>query len=82
MEKYNFRTKEYEEYSIPKEWNTPLICEDMNQLINCANCGRKLKFGSCYTSLKIHNNIGLGYPVCFNCYNKEWKEREMWSKYE
>lgn len=78
MEKYNFKTKKYESYSIPKEWKTPLVCNDMNEIINCANCGRKVKYGSTYTSLKIHANVGMGYPVCQYCYKKEWKEREMW----
>lgn len=80
MEKYNFRTKKYESYNIPIDWRTPLVCEDLNEKINCANCGRKTIYGSTYTSLKIHNGFGLGYPVCHYCYQKEWKERELYGK--
>jgi len=43
----------------------------MDKIVNCANCGKELKFGECYTSKTIHTEIGMGYGVCEECYNKE-----------
>ena len=43
----------------------------MEEFVNCAECGNRIKYGQCYTSMKIHNNDGLGYPVCYECYLKE-----------
>ena len=72
MKKWNFDKGVYEEYTT--EWNTPLIAE-LDDVINCADCGMELEYGDCYTSLKIHTDMGLGYPVCEDCYDKEWTER-------
>lgn len=76
MEKWNFKTSTYEPYTIPTNWHTPLYTNDMDEVVNCAECGRKMKFGDCYTSLSIHDDIGFGYPVCHECYLKEWNERD------
>ena len=45
----------------------------MDKIVNCANCGKELKFGECYTSKTIHTEIGMGYGVCEECYDKEEK---------
>ena len=74
MRKWNFKKQKYEPYSVPDEWNTPLISWDMEQIINCASCGKKMTFGDGYTSRKIHTEHGMGYNVCFDCYEKEWQE--------
>lgn len=42
---------------------------------------QKLLRGSAYTSLEVHNQFGLGYPVCEECYQKEW-ERERAARME
>jgi transcription elongation factor Elf1 len=55
-------------------WHTPLIAE-LDEIINCADCGKQVTYGDCYTSLTIHTNTGMGYPVCEKCYEKEWEER-------
>lgn len=46
----------------------------MDEVVNCARCGKKIKYGDCYTSKQIHNDFGFGYAVCPECYEKEWKE--------
>lgn len=85
MKKYNFKTKEYEDYKVPKEWKIKvpridLNGIDLNEELNCTNCGRKLKYGGSYTSLKIHDKNGIGFPVCYKCYEKEWKERNLYEE--
>jgi len=49
-----------------------LTTQDMLKVIHCTGCFREVTFGECYTSRTLHTSLGLGYPVCEDCYNKEW----------
>lgn len=73
MEKWNPYTRDYEPYAVPEDWYTPLVA-DLYEVVNCAHCGKELTYGACYTSRQIHNQYGLGYPVCEKCYSQEWNE--------
>lgn len=64
----------YEPHLVPDEWNVKLYTDDMDEVVNCARCGKKIKYGDCYTSRQIHNDFGFGYAVCPKCYEEEWKE--------
>lgn len=70
--KFNFKTKTYEEYELPKGSSLHEI--DMNKVISCAECGKSIEFGYSYASRQIHTEIGLGYGVCEECYYKEVNE--------
>lgn len=72
-QKYNFKTREYEPVEIPD--GASMIEYDMDNEIECADCGTHLKFGDSYTSRRIHNDVGFAYMVCPECYSKEWKEQ-------
>lgn len=74
MKRWNPKKRKYEEYNIPSTWHTPLYSENMDEIVNCARCGSQLAYGNCYTSKQIHNEFGLGYPVCEKCYEKELRE--------
>ena len=77
MQKWNWETKEYEPYEVPKDWYCPLYMDNMMGIINCACCGQKMIFGIGYTSREIHSEMGFGYIVCEDCYRKEFeRERE------
>lgn len=76
--KWNFKEQKYEDYELPE--NCPLVCHDMEKIINCANCREKFKFGECYCSKIIHNEIGFGFPVCEKCYNKELENERRCEK--
>jgi len=71
LRKWNNNKKIYEPYQVPNTWKVSLYEIDMDKIVNCANCGKELKFGECYTSKTIHTEIGMGYGVCEECYNKE-----------
>lgn len=43
LEKWNYKTHKYEPHEIPDEWNCKLSCKDLDETINCANCGKKGK---------------------------------------
>lgn len=75
LNKWNYKTKSYDEYEIPNEWRTPLLIGDLDAEVNCVQCGKKLKYGECYTSLEVHSSMGLGYGVCKECYDEEWKRK-------
>ena len=69
IQKWNEITQKYEDYSIPNSWNTPLFSDDMNEIINCINCGKKIKYGDGYTSHRYHTRMGMGFYECEECYN-------------
>lgn len=72
VEKWNTLKRKYEPYKIPAEWKCETYLEDLEEYINCAQCGRLIKFGDSYTSLEIHNSIGFGYCVCEKCHDNEF----------
>lgn len=78
LSKWNFVKQNYEDHKVPEEWNTPLYTDNMCEYINCAECGKIIQFGESYTSRKIHSRFGFGYPVCTECYQKEWEEERRY----
>lgn len=80
IRKWNYKGRVYEEYEIPEDWKVIIYTDNMNEMINCTSCGSPLRYGSCYTSLELHNGHGFGYPVCENCYNEEWKRRRKYKQ--
>lgn len=74
LQRWDFEKRGYEPYSVPDDWNISVYCADMNTVINCAECGRKMTYGEGYTSRRIHTKMGFGYCVCEECYRKEWAD--------
>ena len=75
LKKWNWKTREYDPYEIPDDWNVKTYSNDMGEIVNCPHCGREVEFGDTYTSREIHTEHGFGYSVCEVCYAREW-ERE------
>ena len=75
LQKWNGKKHKYEDYKIPNDWNVKTYSKNMEEKINCAQCGKKIAFGDCYTSLEIHTELGFGYGVCEKCYQKEWQRK-------
>ncbi len=75
LNKWNYKKHTYESLEVPDDRDVRLSVDDLKEVINCANCGKEVVTGNTYSSLTIHNRIGLGYCVCEECYEKEWKER-------
>lgn len=78
MKKWNYKTLEYEEYTVPDSWKVKMLSDDMNEEINCASCGKPMLYGNGYTSSTIHSKHGFGYVVCGECYNKEIEEEKAY----
>lgn len=75
IRKWNDELRIYEEVEIPDDWKIPMLCDDMDEIINCVNCGREVKFGECYTSMRYHTNAGFGYNECPECYEEYLPKR-------
>lgn len=73
--KWDYETRSYRKYGVPKDWIIAFRCADMSQHINCAGCGKVLPYGETFTSLELHTTMGIGYGVCNECYEKEWERR-------
>lgn len=76
LQKWNWDKREYEDCEIPDDWNCKVYSEDMDEIVNCAHCGKKIRFGEGYISVEIHNKAGWGYAVCKDCYAEEWERRD------
>ena len=74
MKKWNFKTLEYEEYTVPDSWKVKVFSNDMEEKVNCVACGKSLIYGNGYISRTIHDENGLGYTVCYACRIKERDE--------
>lgn len=75
FKKWNVLLHKYEETEIPDSWNCKTYSDDMDEIVNCPQCGRRLRFGETYTSLEVHTSIGFGFGVCQECYDKEWERK-------
>lgn len=65
----------YQQINIPlsENDNIKLYTKNMDEMMNCINCFKKVKYGEMYTSRIYHNYMGLGYAVCKECHEKECK---------
>ena len=74
MKKWNYRTLEYEEYTVPSNWKVKAFNTDLEEKVNCASCGKSVIYGNGYPSRTIHDENGFGYAVCYGCRKKERNE--------
>lgn len=72
-EKFDFKERRYKRYILPA--GAAMERDNLDDVVNCANCGKPVKFGESYISLTIHNLYGLGYCVCGQCHEKEMSEK-------
>ena len=81
LNKWNYETHKYDQYSVPDEWNCQTYSSDMKEIVNCPHCGKELGFGNTYTSLEIHTPVfGFGYGVCRECHEKELERRRKYKE--
>lgn len=68
IDKWNENINDYQKCEVPDDWHLPLISDNMDEIINCVNCGKQIAFGDGYTSHRYHNSFGFGYYECESCY--------------
>ena len=73
IQKWDPAARKYNPYQPPAGYIT-LYETDMGKPFSCAGCGKKIIFGEGYSSLQIHNGMGMGYSVCESCHDAELKE--------
>ena len=71
LDRWNPVTERYEPFIVPADRKVAVYATDMNTEVQCAECGKKMKYGDGYTSRWIHTQHGFGYCVCEDCYNIE-----------
>lgn len=76
IQKWDPSKRKYEPYQPPAD-NVSLYETDMDKVISCAGCGKQITFGEGYSSLQIHNAMGMGYSVCESCHDAELKKK-LW----
>ena len=67
--KWNYKTKQYDDYKLPI--GSCLNVQNDNDIVACASCGKHIIYANSYSSFEIHNQFGLGYPVCTECHQEE-----------
>ena len=76
VKKWNPDKRCYEPHPYPNEWNVGFFSTDLDEFINCAQCGKKLPYGDAFTSRELYAGAGMfGMAVCPECHEAEW-ERE------
>ncbi len=75
LRKWNVKTHQYDNYKVPIDKVLLIYSDDLDKIVNCAQCLKKVRYGDCYTSLEIHNHLGMGYVVCKDCYDEEFLRR-------
>lgn len=73
-QKWDCKTRKYYDYYLSKR--ACLYSNDMDKVIACARCGRRMLFRDGYPSRQINTKYGLRYAVCEPCYDKEWQEEK------
>lgn len=70
IRKWNESKKDYDVVKIPDEWNVPIMPKDMGEIVNCVNCGCKMKFGDGFQSKRYHDVSGAAYSECQKCFDE------------
>lgn len=71
LRRFKPSSPEMEIHTVPDDWNVKVYSDNVDEIINCAHCGKKLRYGDSYTSLEIQSKHGFGYCVCKDCSDRE-----------
>lgn len=75
--KWNYERQAYDQVTIPEGAVTSAYLSDV---VQCAQCGRKITYGAAYTSLEIQTPHGMGFSVCRDCYDDELAREDKYLK--
>lgn len=75
IRKWDYKTKQYIAYITPATIIS-VYSDDLDQPVDCANCGLRMTYAVGYTSKTLHNMAGFGFSVCEKCYKEECEEEK------
>jgi len=77
MYKYDSKTRKVIPYTPPvKDGNYTVYCDNMDDVINCAQCGKEITFGEGYSSIEIFSGP-WSHLVCDDCKEKEYERAHI-----
>ena len=62
LRKWNYQKHNYDKHEVSDTWNCKTFCEDLEEIVNCAQCGKQVKHGNTYVSLEIHTM--MRFRIC------------------
>jgi len=75
MQRFNRKTHEYESFSPPvPDGNYPIYTDNMDEIVNCCQCGKEITFGEGYGSMEIYTGA-WSHVVCRECMERELDRR-------
>lgn len=75
--RWNYETRTYDDYELPEGAHViPKIKSGCK--VVCACCGITMPIEVAYTSREIHTKLGLGYPVCTDCFDVECVKHQIY----
>lgn len=72
VSKYNPATGLSVQYQVPK--GAKLFTDNLDEIIACADCGKKIRAADTFTSRTILTDLGFGFMVCPQCYETAMNE--------
>ena len=75
LRKWNYDEHRYEKYRVPNEWNCSCYSDDLQEKINCCQCGKEAIFGYSFVSQEVQTFAGFGYMVCKECHEVEMERK-------
>lgn len=73
--KYNYKTERYQKHKISDKWNCVSGQLSFDTFVNCAQCGKLVRYGYCLNSWELRDENGRCLSVCNQCNAKEYKRK-------
>lgn len=80
--KWNPLTHKYDAYYVPADKKLVFYDDNLDDIVNCCQCLKEMKYADSYTSLEVHTENGMGYAVCESCYSQEIARKEKLTRHE
>lgn len=78
LQRWDYDLHKYIPFVVPNECVFKIYSNNMDDIINCCQCFKEMKFAEGYTSMEVHTGAGFGYAVCEKCYDEEWERRRKY----
>lgn len=80
LRKWNRQKRNYDALMVPSDGTYLVYSGHMDTLCNCPHCMKEIAFGDGYTSMEVQTEMGAGYAVCKECYEKEQEREKAWKR--